>query len=183
MTTEATTTRKVISWLLLLGLMATAVSQAVILRHEQHKREHISEHAELILHSVPVAIIICDSSRNITAFNSEAEKLLGWDEDEIIGKPVTTVISNQNCSADRHDEAIGESLRRLLNHPRSRVQETRAVAGDAVDKDGNSIPCRVTVRSVKYDGDVEIIAIVFKQDTLDGPVVEAYETFQARQKK
>ena len=48
----------------------------------------INQELQALIHASPVAIISLNSDKNITIWNRSAERIFGWTEDEVIGKPV-----------------------------------------------------------------------------------------------
>jgi len=50
---------------------------------------------ELILESIPSGLITVNLSGQITTFNRAAEAILGYDADEVLGKPIRRVVQNE----------------------------------------------------------------------------------------
>jgi two-component system, chemotaxis family, CheB/CheR fusion protein len=90
------------------GEMVGAVNMLVDLGEHQ-RAERIANRLAAIVESSDDAIISKDLNGIIATFNKGAERLFGYFAEEIIGKPVTTLIP-----ADRQDEEIGilERIRR-----------------------------------------------------------------------
>ncbi len=59
---------------------------------ERKKAEDEIRFFAAIIQNLPLAVCAIDLQGNVVSWNSSAEKLLGYKLDEIIGKPVTTVI-------------------------------------------------------------------------------------------
>ena len=91
-----------------LGITALEVDGAPIFTaylHDITERRHVEEanrHLAAIIESFGDAIVSKDLNETITSWNEEAERLFGYRADEIIGKPITTLVPSQ-----RHEEELG----------------------------------------------------------------------------
>ncbi len=69
---------------------------------------------DLIFEHIPHGIFTVDKFGNITDFNSAAERITGWDRDEVIGKSCATIFRSDHCERAcflRHSIEIGEKHR------------------------------------------------------------------------
>jgi diguanylate cyclase (GGDEF)-like protein/PAS domain S-box-containing protein len=98
----------------------------------------------IIVHSSPLAIYTRDKNGLVTAWNQACERMFGWTDDEVIGKPLPTV------PAGKEDESE-EFRRQILERDRTiqtEVQRRR--------KDGSLVDLIVTMAALRNAaGDIE----------------------------
>lgn len=111
-----------------------------------------------LIDSTPVAMIMCDSSQRITAFNPAAEELLGWTAAEVVGQTVDKIVGSE-CNT-LHGEQFAKAVARLEAAGQPWEITKRHVAGKAVHKSGREFDCEITLRGIQYDGVVEFIAVL-----------------------
>ena len=87
---------------------------------DRKQSEHAAQHLAAIVESSDDAIISKDLNGTIVSWNKGAERLFGYSGDEIIGKPVTTLIPQERL----HEEPgilarirRGERIDHLRDHP------------------------------------------------------------------
>ncbi|HYR82775.1 MAG TPA: PAS domain S-box protein [Terriglobia bacterium] len=111
---------------------------------ELERAELISAYLAAIIESADDAIITKDLNGIVTTWNPAAEKIFGYTAEEMIGKPVATLLP-----PDRPDEE-NEILRRLRQGQRIDHFETRRLR-----KDGRIIEVSITVSPIQSaDGTV-----------------------------
>ena len=89
--------------------------------------------SRLALNSIAEGVFTVDHTRRITSFNSAAEKITGWSEADVIGKPCKSIFHSSICHSTC---AIAESI--LKN---TAITDRMAYI---LSKDGHSIPVKVS---------------------------------------
>ena len=93
-----------------------AVTGASVLAHditaEKMAQEALRKANETSIYSSPVPIIAADVQGRVTIWNPAAEKVFGWSEKEVIGRPVPTIPFDEKASALRMHQRLlsGETL-------------------------------------------------------------------------
>jgi two-component system cell cycle sensor histidine kinase/response regulator CckA len=103
-----------------------------------HRAEQASRHLAALVESSDDAIITKDLNGIITTWNQAAEKLFGYSEGEIIGKPVTLLIPPE------HQEEEPDILKRIRRGERIDHYETVRQR-----KDGSRVEISLTVSPIK----------------------------------
>lgn len=74
-------------------------------RAQQERRE--SEHAlRAVIHASPLAIVTLDERGHVTLWNPAAERLFGWGEDEVLGRPNPIVPPEKLHEFQEHLEVL-----------------------------------------------------------------------------
>ena len=97
----------------------------------------INEKLQAIVHSSPAAIVALDLAGNITMWNPEAEKIFGWTEEEVLGKPLPYI------PVERQQEFLS-----IWNHV-ARGVEFHQVEVRRQRKDGSPIDASISVRPLR----------------------------------
>ena len=111
------------------------------LERQVASRERAETQFRSFLESAPDATVIVDETGIIKIVNAQAETLFGYDRDELIGKPLGTVILDQ----------FGEDP---AKHPhRANTDPGRRLSGTAKErrcktKDGNTLPVEINLSPV-----------------------------------
>lgn len=125
-----------------------------------------------IIQASPLAIIASDVPGNVTAWNPAAERMFGWREQEVLGRPQPTVPAGQQAEF--------------------RVQRTRALRGDGLNgqeacrvrKDGTVLDVSLSTAPL-YDahgdtrGIVTVVADVTERKRAEARLSEALAELQA----
>lgn len=96
------------------------------------------EHMRSVLATVPDAMIVIDEERLVLSYSSAAERLFGYDENEVIGRNVRMLMPV--ADGDRHD---GYVQRYLATGERRIIGIGRIVIGRR--KDGSEFPMELSV--------------------------------------
>jgi two-component system CheB/CheR fusion protein len=107
---------------------------------ERKRAEETNRRLAAIIESSGDAIISTDLNEIVTSWNKEAERLFGYEADEIIGKPITVLVL-----PDRHDEELG-IVERLRQGERVLRYETVYLR-----KDGTALDVSLAVSPIKDD--------------------------------
>jgi len=117
---------------------------------------------DAIIHSSEDAIVGIDFSGQITSWNSGAERLLGYEEAEIVGQPAMVLLSGAPCA-----ERLVDSIKSATHGSVQRVEEAGLVR-----KDGRPIQASLTISPVrKRDGQITGAALIAR-DIRDRKQVE-----------
>ena len=109
-----------------------------------------------VLDCVRQAVIAIDTDGNINYWNGEAEKLYGWREAEVLGRPMVEVAAPVNLSA----EASNDILRRLLGG------ESWSGEVEFRTRDGRVFPGEIVSSPIFDDGEVIGVVAVSQDITL-----------------
>lgn len=103
----------------------------------------------------PMAIVAIDIDRNVTLWNQAAEKIFGWTETEVIGRPYPAVRDPDKEAYSKQVEAelAGQSFTDL------EVQRRR--------KDGSTFPARLSVAPLKDEAGVIVGSVGILADITD----------------
>ncbi len=109
-----------------------------------------------IIHTATDAIVLTDSERRISLFNTAAERLFGWRADEINGSTLDRIISHAP------DDLCAE-----LTQPSAAI--TNTVAGEYLQcsgcrRDGTEFPIEVSLGSFEQDGE-RILTVTIRDIT------------------
>jgi PAS domain S-box-containing protein len=110
------------------------------------------------------AIISIDSNQCITLFNSGAEKIFGYENQEVLGKPLDLLLPNRYTQAHRkHVAEFHDSPSQAR-----RMAERREIYGKR--KDGSEFPAEASISKLKLGE--EIVYTVYLQDISDRKEIE-----------
>jgi len=95
--------------------------------------QDLSKKLELVLHSIDEGLFSVDRELRILTFNPAAEKILGWREEEVIGRPCAEIFREEDGAFSYQEELLSEAMRKA--QPMTSVKEGHPV----IDKDGRRI--------------------------------------------
>lgn len=123
--------------------------------HKMLKRELINEKEQYrsVIGSTNDAIIITNSESKIISWNRGSEKVFGFQEEEILGEKLSTIIP------ERYRESHESGTKRFLstNIPKV-IGQTVELQG--LKKDGKEIPIELSLSSWRKDKDVYFSGII-----------------------
>ncbi|MDB2415366.1 ATP-binding protein, partial [Rickettsiales bacterium] len=111
------------------------------------------KHLRLILDNISDAVITIDSKGIIESFNPSAERIFGYDCDEVIGKNISTLIASIH-----HTE-----LSKFLKNP-ARIGQPTTIGDkkeiNAIHKDKNTFPIEIGINATEEDDNIIIICVI-----------------------
>ena len=129
-----------------LARLSAAIDAALQKKKTEADIRHSEEVRKLIMNAALDAIVCIDATGAITVWNSQAEKLFGWKEEQIIGKSLAEIILPEQyretyVNGFHHYPKTGESL--VFN---------KAVEMTALTYTGNEFPVEFAVVPIKQNG-------------------------------
>jgi two-component system CheB/CheR fusion protein len=130
--------------------------RAAAMRELQQQKDLVA----VTLASIGDGVIVTDLRGHVTYMNAEAQKLTGWDFDEVAGKPCATVFN-----------IINEESRGRVESPVEKVLKTGVVVGLAnhtllIRKDGSELPIDDSGAPIRgADGSLRGVVLVFRDFT------------------
>lgn len=136
--------------LFFLGVASVSVMQGLANREQLFRQAaENAEHLRVTLNSIGDAVIATDENRRITFINPVAERLTGWPESEVLGKPISDVFrivdeTSRETAANPLDRAIDEGvITGLANHTVLIARD-----GSEIPIDDSGAPIRTEERSI-----------------------------------
>jgi PAS domain S-box-containing protein len=116
---------------------------------------HLEKEAKLrtVIESVPNGIIMVDEMGKITLCNTEAERMFGYERDELLGMPVETLVPSQARS--KHP-----SYRETFLHDPSKRQMGAGRDLTGIRKDGAEIPVEIGLNHIKTNEGSFVLASI-----------------------
>jgi len=136
---------------MLLSLVNVAV--VAFLDKALDRVEAEERHVRLLFETSPNGILVVDGAGQITFANPSVERLFGFKRDELIGRPVETLVAKEFAASH-------EYLRRSFsNHPETR-QMAEGLDAHGLRKDGRLFPIEVSLNPVESEGRKGVLATV-----------------------
>lgn len=179
MTTSIEQTAKARNWASN-GLMLVALVSIIILGTEMKvKQGRLNEvekarddallRAQLIIESSFVAIVVCDEYGRITGCNPGVTRLLGWEEDGLVGKEASVLIPADLREA--HRKGMEKARVNLEKYEGDWLQTSARRKTTAVAQDGTTVSVIASVRAIKHNGTIEFIMVMVPDKPADaGPL-------------
>ena len=74
--------------------------------------KELTRKIELMLYSIDEGVFTVDRELRISTFNPAAEKILGWREEEVIGRPCTEIFREEDGASSYQGELLSEAMRK-----------------------------------------------------------------------
>ncbi|MBF0417703.1 MAG: PAS domain S-box protein [Magnetococcales bacterium] len=104
-----------------------------------------------IIEYAPFGILVTDNHEKIVLFNSESEELFGYLREEVIGKPVSSLIPQGMRWFYSYD---------LQNHASGIKARKSGAESEAVRKDGSHFPVRLAVNRIVMHGQPSFVGMI-----------------------
>ncbi len=150
-----------------LGVLADQLAVALDNARLFAETRRLKQFNEGIVQSMAEGILIEDADGHITFANPMTAELLGYHPEQLLGRPVSSVIPAQHC---RRDDGAPQRDQDVVNH-----YET-----DLLRKDGHSIPVLVSARPLFEDRRFSGVISVFTDITERKRAEEALRRHTAR---
>lgn len=152
------------------------ISVRVVITDKKRREAMLEESKakdEAILASIGDGLIATDPAGLITLINPKAQELLGWRADEVLGKPVDSILPIQN---DQGDELPPK------DRPRQKALQQRrpfspTVTHYYVCKDKHKFPVAITVAPIMLNNDLIGAIDVFRDITREKEIEQAKDEF------
>jgi PAS domain S-box-containing protein len=115
-----------------------------------------------MLYNIDEGVFTADRELRILTFNPAAQKILGWREEEVIGRPCAEIFKEEDSASSHQEELLSEAMRKA--HPVTSVKEGHPVINKAgqrifiassvvplLDLDGQVIGAMATFRDVSAE--------------------------------
>lgn len=113
---------------------------------------------ERILQSADDAIISVNSAQEIVLFNSGAERIFGYSQDDILGRPLADLVpANHHTAHAAHVEAFANA-----SDTARRMSERSPIAG--VRRNGEEFPCEASISRIDM-GDGPVMTVILRDVT------------------
>src|SRR5205814_655322 len=89
----------------LTGLEREVVSQRTEAATQSAVLRDTNETLQAIIQASPLAIVVLDTEANVKLWNSAAERIYGWSEQEALGRPLPTIPLGQEEEL-RHNQQM-----------------------------------------------------------------------------
>lgn len=122
-------------------------SQQEVVKHTSRALKAEKQLNKTIVQSSPLAIYTRDKNGMVTGWNAACERIFGWTEAEVLGKPLPTI------PPDKRDESAGLRQQLLAGQPNIQME------GQRYRRDGSVVDLLITL-SPLYDESGEIEGVL-----------------------
>jgi PAS domain S-box-containing protein len=145
----------VVAFVAFIWINAARGERADQLRRKAEAALRISEERhQLNFETALDAIIMIDRNGRITGWNSQAEKMFGWQRDEALGLELAQLVI-----PDRHREAHRHGLRRYVASGLARVLNKR-IEMAALHREGREFPVELAITPIGFGDELVFTAFI-----------------------
>jgi len=134
-------------------VLANRIRNVVEKWHTEQEAERIRTRLEAITENSNDAILTIDAGSTIRFVNRAAEELFGYEQDTLVGEPLTTLIPPRH--RDTHREAIEQYL-----ETGERTIDWKAVEFHGQHRDGHEIPLSVSFNEFEEDDEIRFVGVL-----------------------
>jgi diguanylate cyclase (GGDEF)-like protein/PAS domain S-box-containing protein len=127
--------------------VANVLAAAVDRRRAEETLKETSQQLRALVHTAPLAVISLDANGCVRGWNATAERIFGWNADEVIGKPDPVL-------SQGHHEELYALFERVLQG-----EAFTEVAAQVAKKDGGLVEVAVSIAPI-YDSGGAINGII-----------------------
>lgn len=120
---------------------------------DDHRRSDPSEEVSFSIEQAPDAVVVTTAGGSITAFNAAAERAFGYWRDEVLGRPMETLIPER--FREQHVRHRAGYLQAPTDRPMGRAFALRGLR-----KDGTEFPADIVVSPVQTSQGLRVFAFV-----------------------
>jgi diguanylate cyclase (GGDEF)-like protein/PAS domain S-box-containing protein len=155
--------RSLVAWAILIGgmmftsllgaFLLTVTGRAVQVHDLMEARARADAHFRLAVEAAPSALILANQDGLMTLVNAQAEKMFGYDRQEMLGKPIEMLVPA------RYHGAHAGHRRGFFGHPEARLMGVgRDLYGS--HKNGSEVPVEVGLNTLRTDEGLFVLASI-----------------------
>ena len=126
------------------------------------EREDANRLRAAVMDTMVEGLYMLDGKGRLTMMNAAASRLLGWREDELVGKSMHTAVHFQHADGSAHLETDCELLK-----VRTEGRAARMTHEALTCKDGRIIPVAYSAAPLRRDGAIQGVVVVFHETTTE----------------
>jgi PAS domain S-box-containing protein len=133
-------------------ISAGSIAATVARRNAEAAAASASQRSQLVIESVPTGILVVDSAGRITLANAHAQEMLGFGREELIGRPVESLVPEPLRGTHR------DHRRAFHLAPRGRAGSGREMV--AVRRDGTEFSAEIGLNPIDFDGETAVLCSI-----------------------